>query len=34
LRELSLELEAAQKRIDEMYARWAELEERNKEVVK
>jgi len=33
LRELSLELEAAQKRIDEMYARWAELEERNKEVV-
>jgi ABC transport system ATP-binding/permease protein len=34
LRELSLELEAAQKSIDEMYARWAELEERVKELAK
>jgi hypothetical protein len=28
LRELSLELEAAQERIDEMYARWGELEKK------
>ncbi|HKE07461.1 MAG TPA: ABC-F family ATP-binding cassette domain-containing protein [Candidatus Acidoferrum sp.] len=34
LRELSLELEAAQMRIDELYARWGELEERSKEVMK
>jgi ATP-binding cassette subfamily F protein uup len=34
LRELSLELEAAQKRIDEMYARWGELEKRSNEVMK
>jgi len=34
LRELSLELEAAQQRIDEMYVRWGELEKRNKEVMK
>ena len=34
LRELSLELEAAQKRIDELYTRWGELEERGKEVKK
>jgi ATP-binding cassette subfamily F protein uup len=34
LRELSLELEAAQKRIDELYARWGELEEQSKEVMK
>jgi len=34
LRELSLELEAAQKRIDELYARWGELEERSKEVMR
>ena len=34
LRELSLELEAAQKRIDEMYVRWGELEKRSKEVVR
>ena len=33
LRELSLELEAAQERIDEMYARWGELEKRSKEVL-
>ena len=32
LRELSLELEAAQMRIDELYGRWGELEERSKEV--
>jgi len=31
---LSLELEAAQKRIDEMYVRWGELEKRSKEVMK
>ena len=30
LRELSLELESAQKRIDGMYERWGELEERGK----
>jgi ATP-binding cassette subfamily F protein uup len=29
LRELSLELEGAQKRIDEMYEKWSELEERS-----
>jgi ATP-binding cassette subfamily F protein uup len=34
LRELSLELEAAQERIDEMYARWGELEKRSKELKK
>ncbi|HWN75532.1 MAG TPA: ABC-F family ATP-binding cassette domain-containing protein [Candidatus Udaeobacter sp.] len=34
LRELSLELEAAQEAIDEMYARWGELEKRSKEVMK
>jgi ATP-binding cassette subfamily F protein uup len=34
LRELSLELEGAQERIDEMYARWGELEKRSKEVMK
>jgi len=34
LRELSLELEAAQKVIDGMYERWSELEERNKEATK
>jgi len=34
LRELSLELEAAQERIDEMYARWGELEKRSKEEMK
>jgi len=34
LRELSLELEAAQKRIDEMYARWGELEKRSEEITK
>jgi ATP-binding cassette subfamily F protein uup len=34
LRELSLELEAAQMRIDELYARWGELEEKSKEVMK
>jgi ATP-binding cassette subfamily F protein uup len=34
LRELSLELEAAQKSIDEMYERWAELEERSKQAAK
>jgi ABC transport system ATP-binding/permease protein len=34
LRELSLELEAAQERIDEMYTRWGELEKRSKEVMK
>ena len=32
LRELSLELEAAQKEIDGMYERWGELEERSKKV--
>jgi hypothetical protein len=34
LRELWLELEAAQERIDEMYKRWGELEKRSKEVMK
>ena len=34
LRELSLELEAAQKAIDQMYERWSELEERSNEVTK
>jgi ATP-binding cassette subfamily F protein uup len=34
LRELSLELEAAQKRIDELYARWGDLEERSRAVMK
>ena len=34
LRELSLELEASQKMIDELYARWGELEERSKEAMK
>jgi ATP-binding cassette subfamily F protein uup len=34
LRELSLELEAAQQAIDGMYERWGELEERSKEVTK
>ena len=34
LRELSLELEAAQEAIDEMYTRWGELEKRSKEVIK
>jgi ATP-binding cassette subfamily F protein uup len=31
LRELSLELEAAQEKIDEMYARWGELEKKRGE---
>ena len=34
LRELSLELEGAQERIDEMYARWGELEKRSKDLMK
>jgi ATP-binding cassette subfamily F protein uup len=34
LRTLSLELEAAQERIDEMYTRWGELEKRSKEVAR
>jgi len=34
MRELSLGLEAAQERIDEMYARWGELEKRSKEVMR
>jgi ATP-binding cassette subfamily F protein uup len=34
LRELSLELEAAQESIDAMYTRWGELEKRSKELMK
>jgi len=34
MRDWSLGLEAAQERIDEMYARWGELEKRSKEVMK